>query len=115
MAGTKTTYQVTISTPRGEFSFPCPSDEFVLQAALDHGIELPYMCLQGWCITCAARLVEGRVDQSASRRYYPADREAGFALVCTARPLSDLKLVSHQTEAMRQHRLALHLPVPLGS
>jgi ferredoxin len=115
MGGTKTTYRVTISTPQGEFSFPCPADEFVLQAGLDHGIELLYLCLQGWCITCSARLVEGHVDQSASRRYYPADREAGFALICTARPLSDLKLISHQKDAMRQHRLALHLPVPRGT
>jgi ferredoxin len=73
------------------------------------------MCLQGWCITCAAKLLEGRVDQSASRRYFAADREAGFILPCTGRPLSDLKIVSHQSEAMRQHRLALHLPVPRGS
>jgi ferredoxin len=115
MGAPKTTYQVAISTPQGEFSFACSADEFVLQAALDHGIELPYLCLQGWCITCAARLVDGRVDQSVSRRYYPADREAGFALVCTARPLSDLKLISHQKEAMRQRRLALHLPVPHGT
>jgi ferredoxin len=115
MADTKTTFDVQLSTPQGEFSFPCPADEFVLQAALDHGIELPYMCLQGWCITCAAKVVAGRLDQTAARRYFPADREAGFALICTARPLSDLKIVSHQTEAMRAHRLALHLPVPRGS
>jgi ferredoxin len=115
MGEMKTTYHVAISTPQREFSFVCPADEFVLQAASDHGIELPYLCLQGWCITCAARLVEGRVDQSVSRRYYPADREAGFALICTARPLSDLKLISNQKEAMRQHRLALHLPVPRGT
>ncbi len=115
MGEANTTYQVVLSTPHGAFSFPCPSDEFVLQAALDHGVELPFMCLQGWCITCAAKLVEGRVDQSVARRYFPADREAGFFLPCTARPLSDLKIVSHQTVPMREQRLALGLPVPRGS
>ena len=115
MSETKTTFAVVMTTPQGEFSFRCPANEFVLQAALDQDIDLPYMCLQGWCITCAAKLTEGRVDQSASRRYFPADREAGFILPCTGRPLSDLKVISHQTEPMRQHRLALHLPVPRGS
>jgi ferredoxin len=115
MGEAKTTYQVDLSTPQGEFSFPCPSDEFVLQAALNHGVELPFMCLQGWCITCAAKLVEGRVDQTVSRRYYPADRDAGFILPCTARPLSALTVVSHQTPAMRENRIALGLPVPHGS
>jgi len=72
MSETKTTFAVMMTTPQGEFSFRCPADEFVLQAGLDQGIDLPYMCLQGWCITCAAKILQGRVDQSASRRYFAA-------------------------------------------
>jgi ferredoxin len=110
-----TTYAVTLVLPHGEARFECPADEFVLHAALVNGIDLPYSCLQGWCITCAARVLEGQLDPSASRRFFPQDTEAGFALICTARPRSDLRLVTHQKEAMRAHRIALGLPVPLGS
>ena len=108
-------FQVTLRLPGGEeVSFPCDGGTFVLHAALERGVDLPYLCLQGWCVTCAGRLLEGEVDQSASRRFYPEDRAAGFCLPCTARPRSDLKVLTHQKEAMRQHRLALGLPVPRG-
>lgn len=108
-------FQITIVTGQEERSFPCSESEFILQAALDHGIELPYSCLQGWCITCAGRILSGTVDQSASFRFYPEDADAGFVLLCTARPTSDLRIETHQKEPMRLHRIALNLPVPLGS
>jgi ferredoxin len=108
-------YSVTLVSPQGEeFHYECGAEEFVLHAALDEGVELPYTCLQGWCVTCAAKLLEGKVDQSASLRYYESDARAGFILPCTARPRSDLKVLTHQKEAFREHRLALGLPVPLG-
>jgi ferredoxin len=90
-------------------------DEFILTAAYRAGLTLPSMCLQGWCITCAGRVEgEGEWDQSASRRYFPQDREAGFILLCTARPHSDLRIRTHQREALRDHRIASRLPTPRG-
>src|SRR5262245_32800563 len=108
-------YTVTLVTPDGEVQVPCPAEEFVLHAALAQGVPLPYLCLQGWCITCAARVLEGEIDQSASRRFFPQDAAAGFALPCTGRPRSDLKLLTHQKEALRAHRVALGLAVPRGT
>jgi hypothetical protein len=52
------------------------------------------------------------VDQSDSNAYFPVDREAGFVLLCTGKPRSDLRISTHQAEAMRKHRLALKLPAP---
>src|SRR5919199_100852 len=75
-------------------------EEFLLQAAYRAGLDLPSMCLQGWCITCAAQVAGGgEWDQSASRRYFPQDREAGFILLCTARARSDLTIHTHRREA----------------
>ena len=109
------TFQVTLRLPGGEeVSFPCDARTFVLHAALERGVDLPYLCLQGWCVTCAGRLLEGEVDQSVARRFYAQDSAAGFCLLCTARPRSDLKVLTHQKEAMREHRLAHGLPVPRG-
>lgn len=96
-------------------TIPVREDEFILAAARRAGLELPSLCEQGWCITCACHLVQGTVDQSASRRYFQADREAGFALICTGRPRSDLRLYPYASEAMRQFRIARHLPVPRGT
>jgi ferredoxin len=90
-------------------------DEFILAAAYQAGLDLPSMCLQGWCTTCAGR-VEGPGDwsQSASRRYFRQDRETGFILLCTARPRSDLLIRTHQSAAMREHRITHRLPTPRG-
>jgi ferredoxin len=90
-------------------------DEPVLIAALRQGVKLPYMCLQGWCLTCAGRVCGGGSwDASHARRYYEADRAAGFVLLCTALPLSDLTLRTHQRVEMREHRRDLGLPAPEG-
>ena len=79
-------------------------DQAVLAAARSTGIWLSADCQQGWCITCAARLVEGEVDHSAAKRYYPEDEDAGFVLTCVARPRSDLVLEVERHDEMLRHR-----------
>jgi len=89
-------------------------DEHVLDAGVAAGLDLPYSCLQGWCLTCAARLLRGEIDQSDSKRYYDEDRRAGFVLPCTGRARSDLLIETHARDAMREVRRQRGLPFPLG-
>ncbi len=108
-------YQATFRFPDGtERRVEVCDDEHLLDAGLDEGLDLPYRCLQGWCLTCAARLVSGQVDQADSRRYFAEDREAGFVLPCTGRPRSDVVLETHARDAMRRNRERYHLPFPRG-
>ena len=79
-------------------------DQAVLAAARSAGIWLSADCQQGWCITCAARLVEGEVDHGRAKRYYPEDEDAGFVLTCVARPRSDLVLEVERYGEMLRHR-----------
>jgi ferredoxin len=88
--------------------------QYLLDAAVEAGLDLPYMCLQGWCTTCAGKILAGRVDQSEARRLFPEDEQAGFVLLCSARPRSALRILTHQKEQIRAHRLALGLPTPRG-
>ncbi len=107
--------RVTLRFPDGAAAEIVVKDgQYVLEAALAAGLDLPHSCLQGWCLTCAARLIEGEMDQRDSRRYYPADRACGFVLPCTGRPLTDLVLETHAREAMRAARRAAGLPYPRG-
>ncbi len=109
------TYPVIFLTPRGEeVRTEAADDQYLLDAAAEAGLALPYFCLQGWCCTCAGRILEGRVDQSEARRFFPQDAEAGYVLLCSAYPRAPLRILTHQKEAMRAHRLALGLPTPRG-
>ncbi len=88
-------------------------DEHIWDAAFKAGIVLPAMCHQGYCLTCAARLESGgEVDQADSEQYYPADRDAGFILLCTGKPRSRLQIRTHQAKAMREFRKSKSLPAP---
>jgi ferredoxin len=109
-------YTVELILPEGnKHSLKVCADEHILEVAYRENIDLPSACLMGWCTTCAGRLVgEEWVDQSASRRYFPEDAEAGFVLLCTAEPRSDLYIRTHQREALRDHRMACGLPTPRG-
>ena len=107
-------FQVTFVTPAQEVQVAVPDNQYLLDAAADAGLDLPYMCLQGWCTTCAGRILHGKVDQSEARRYYPQDEAQGFVLLCSAYPRSDLRILTHQKEPMREHRRSLGLPAPRG-
>jgi ferredoxin len=109
-------YKVRLLLPGGEeHQLKVEPDEMILTAAFREGLDLPSMCLQGWCLTCAGRVQgPGCWDQSASRRYYEEDRKAGFILLCTAHACSDLTVRTHQRRKMRDHRLVEDLPAPRG-
>lgn len=108
-------YRVTFEYPDGRvYEVAVSEDDYVLAAARGAGLELPSRCEQGWDLACAVKVLEGELEHSDARRYYEQDQEAGFALICTARPCSDLRLRTHQIEAMREHRDAHGLPTPRG-
>ncbi len=89
------------------------AEEHIWDAALKAGIVLPALCHQGYCLTCAGRLeAGGRVDQSDSLVYFGVDREAGFVLLCTGKPRSDLRIRTHQQKQMREFRKRKKLPAP---
>jgi ferredoxin len=109
------TYHVTFVTPEGkEVQTQALDDQYLLDVAAQAGLELPFMCLQGWCTTCAGKILQGSVDQHEARRLYPQDVAAGYVLLCSAFARSDLRILTHQKEEMREHRRANKLPAPRG-
>jgi ferredoxin len=108
------THRVTFVTADREVTVEVGEKEYLLDAAARAGLELPFSCLQGWCTTCAGKIREGRVDQSEALRVFPEDEAAGFVLLCSAYPRSDLRILTHQKEQLREHRRELGLPAPRG-
>jgi ferredoxin len=109
-----TTYQIKLLTPEGTHVLEVGEDEYILDAAYRAGLGIPSMCLQGFCLTCASILLKGKVDQSEALRYYQEDRRAGFILICSAKPRSDLCIKTHQKKQMQKHRRKSGLPYPYG-
>ncbi len=79
-------------------TFPIDKDETILEAALEHGYALPYSCRNGACGVCKGKIVQGAVDHGKSQAFALSDAEkaAGMALFCCAKPLSDLTIESHE-------------------
>lgn len=96
-------YQVTVQ-PSGR-QFEAEADESLLDAALRQGLTMPYGCRDGACGACKGKVVEGQVDHGKGSALSDADKAAGMALYCCAKPTSDLVI------ECRQLRSAHDIPV----
>ncbi|MDU8945300.1 2Fe-2S iron-sulfur cluster-binding protein [Ovoidimarina sediminis] len=88
MTGTRT---ITIAN-RGGAVFEVAARRPLLETLREQGVDLPYGCKCGGCITCAAKLVEGRVDQRRQTALNNRQLSHGYVLLCVARPETDLTL-----------------------
>lgn len=100
------TYTVELQHEGQTYTFPVREDQTVVQAAAAANIELPTSCNAGVCTTCAAKILEGKVDQSDGMGVSAELRDEGYALLCVSYPLSDLKVVTGKEEEVYQRQFA---------
>ena len=84
-------FTITLANQGGQ-SVAVAADRPLLDSLEAHGVSLPYGCRYGGCISCAAKLLAGDVDQSAGTALNRRQISDGYVLLCVAQPKSDCTL-----------------------
>ena len=86
-----TKYRVTLAN-REDATFEVEARRPLLESLREQGVDLPYGCKYGGCITCAAKLTAGIVNQRRQVALNKRQINAGYVILCVARPMSDITL-----------------------
>ena len=84
----------------------------LLDSLREQGVDLPYGCRYGGCISCAARLVSGEVDQQAQVALNRRQIADGYVILCVARPLTDCTLEVGVDSHGKLYRNPFATPLP---
>ena len=85
---------VTVILDGEETHFSQGPKDFILDAALDAGADVPYACKGAVCCTCRAKVLEGEVEMAMNYSLTDDEVAEGFILTCQSMPRSPKVTVS---------------------
>ncbi|MCM4159193.1 ferredoxin--NADP reductase [Antarcticibacterium flavum] len=80
--------ELTITVDDEETTFTMDSKETVLDAALEHDLDVPYSCQGGICSSCIARITEGKAEMRKNQILTDSEIAEGLILTCQAQALT---------------------------
>lgn len=84
-------HKVTLRN-RSNVTFEGDEEEPIIDTLEKNGLVLPVGCRYGGCITCAAKLISGKVHQPNAAALKKRQENEGYVLLCVARPREDCVL-----------------------
>ena len=92
------TYQVQLINKKRnlDITIPVEDDTYILSAAEEQGVDLPFSCSAGSCSSCVGRIVDGEVDQDDQNFLDDEQLAKGWVLLCVAYPKSNCTIKTHQ-------------------
>ena len=85
-SGPKSRVTIKLDGRSLDVDMPLTSDQSILDAALQHGADLPFACKGGVCCTCKARLLEGEVSMDVHWGLEDEEVSQGYVLACQSHP-----------------------------
>ena len=70
----------------------CGPDQFILDAAREAGLRLPFSCSKGLCGTCKSKKLSGNVVMTHGGGIRQREIDAGMILICCSKPLGDVTI-----------------------
>lgn len=66
----------------------------ILEAALQHGADVPFACKGAVCATCKAKVLEGKVEMELNYSLTDEELASGYILTCQSHPVTEHVVVS---------------------
>jgi len=118
-----TIHTITLAN-RGGATYEVDHRKPLLLSLREQGVDLPYGCMYGGCITCAAKLITGKINQKTQVALNNRQINNGYVIMCVARPMSDCTLEvgveSHDKlyrnpflDPLAAHELKADIAIPL--
>ena len=86
-------YKISIE---GGSTFECADDVYILDAAEEAGVDLPYSCLNGGCFTCAGKFDAGTGTMHDQYVMEQNRIDEGYVLLCCCTIEEDVAILTHQ-------------------
>lgn len=66
----------------------------MLDAALQHGADVPFACKGAVCATCKAKVIEGKIEMEVNYSLTDEELASGYVLTCQSHPVTEHVVVS---------------------